>query len=164
MEESRKPTVGWREWIALTDLGVPAIKAKIDTGARSSSLHAFNLHTFERAGATWVRFEIHPLQRSAKKAVLAEVPVLEFRGVRSSTGHLTRRPVIRIHIELGGASWPIDLTLAPRDEMGFRMLLGREAVRGRFLVDPARSFRQSNRKAHRSSVKKSPSKKKRPSE
>jgi hypothetical protein len=143
MAASRKPAklvVGWREWIALPGLGVAAIKAKIDTGARSSSLHAFDINEFERDGAPWVRFDIHPLQRDAETVVRAEAPVLEYRHVRSSSGHLALRPAIRAEVELNGQRWPIELTLAARDDMGFRMLLGREAVRGRFTVDPGRSF------------------------
>lgn len=132
--------VGWREWVSLPELGVLAIKAKIDTGARSSSLHAFNMETFRRRGALWVRFEIHPQQRTTNRTVRTEARVLEQRSVRSSNGHLSDRPVIVTPITLHGQTWEIELTLANRDEMGFRMLLGRQALRGRMLVDPARSF------------------------
>ena len=135
-----KLIVGWREWIALPSLGIPAIKVKLDTGARSSSLHAFDVESFERDGAAWVRFVVHPLQRDSETTLRAEAPVLEFRHVRSSSGHTTLRPVIRTEVELQGQRWPIDVTLAARDEMGFRMLLGREAVRRRFVVDPGRSY------------------------
>lgn len=134
------PIIGWREWIALPDLGVNRIKAKIDTGARSSSLHAFDVKTFERDGQSFVRFKVHPIQRSSKETVEVEVPVLEFRKVRSSTGHAHRRPVIVTTVEALGQAWPIEITLANRDAMGFRMLLGREAVRGRMLVDALVSF------------------------
>ena len=133
MTAPRRPSprtiVGWREWIALPELGIAAIKPKIDTGARSSSLHAFNIETFDRDGAAWVRFDVHPLQRNSSVTVRAEAPVLEFRHIRSSSGHQTLRPVIRTDVELGGRRWPVEITLAARDEMGFRMLLGREAVR-----------------------------------
>jgi hypothetical protein len=139
-DNRERQVVGWREWIALPALGIDAIKPKIDTGARSSSLHAFNVETFDRGGQTWVRFDVHPLQRDDKHAVRAEAPVIEYRHVRSSSGHQTLRPVIRTELLLGGRRWKVDLTLAARDEMGFRMLLGREAMRGRFVVDPARSF------------------------
>jgi hypothetical protein len=132
--------VGWREWVALPELGIAAIKPKIDTGARSSSLHAFNVESFDRGGETWVRFDVHPLQRNDKSVVQAEARVLEFRHIRSSSGHQTLRPVIRTELALGERRWSVELTLAARDEMGFRMLLGREAMRGRFVVDPARSF------------------------
>ena len=136
----RRPIIGWREWLSLPELGVDRIKAKVDTGARSSSLHAVNIRVFERAGRQWVRFKILPIQRNSQTHVEAEMPVLEFRPVKSSTGHVTQRPVILAQVELMGNRWPIELTLASRDKMGFRMLLGREAVRGRFLVDANGSY------------------------
>jgi len=132
--------VGWREWVTLPQLGAAEIKAKIDTGARSSSLHAFGVETFRRRGVLWVRFQIHPRQRSLESTIPCEARVLDSRAVRSSSGHLSQRPVIVTEIELHGRRWPIELTLANRDEMGFRMLLGREALRGRLVVDPARSY------------------------
>jgi hypothetical protein len=156
-----KVAVGWREWISLPALGIDAIKVKIDTGARSSSLHAFDIETFERDGAAWVRFLVHPLQRDINTAVQAEAPVLDFRHVRSSSGHITHRPVIRAEIRLDNRIWPIDLTLAPRDEMGFRMLLGREAVRGKFVVDPGRSYMVSESRVSKAPVKKRKKKKRR---
>ena len=116
------------------------MKAKIDTGARSSSLHAFDVEPFRRRGAAWVRFQVHPQQRNSKLAVHTEAAVLEHRTVRSSNGQLSQRPVIITPIELFGESWEIELTLANRDEMGFRMLLGRQALRGRVLIDPSRSY------------------------
>ncbi len=133
-------TIGWREWVALPDVGNVRIKAKVDTGARSSSLHAFNVKVFDRDGVKSVSFEIHPLQRSEKNKIRVELPLLEMRKVKSSGGHETLRPVIETEVELMGQRWPIELTLASRDEMGFRMLLGRQAMRYRFLVDPGRSF------------------------
>lgn len=134
------PVIGWREWLQLPELGVAAIKAKIDTGARSSSLHATRVRLYEVEGEPWVRFDIHPIQRRTRPEVRVEVPVFEFRAVRSSTGEVTRRPVIVTQVALLGRGWPIEITLADRDQMGFRMLLGREAVRRRFLVDAGRSF------------------------
>jgi hypothetical protein len=160
-EPSGRLIVGWREWVALPTLGIAAIKPKIDTGARSSSLHAFNVETFERGGATWVRFDVHPIQREDKTIVRAEARVLEFRHVRSSSGHQTLRPVIRTDLVLGGRRWTVELTLAARDEMGFRMLLGREAMRGRFVVDPARSFLLSKAPGRRGSPGKKTTKRKR---
>ncbi len=135
-----RPTIGWREWVSLPQLAIPAIKAKIDTGARSSSLHAFDVETFHKGRIEWVRFNVHPLQRSIANAVAAEARVLEYRRVRSSNGVACERPVIVTEIELLGERWPIELTLANRDEMGFRMLLGREALRRRLCVDPGRSY------------------------
>ena len=142
---ARKPkpdpiTVGWREWLSLPQLGAEWIKAQVDPGARSSSLHAVGIETEDRAGDTWVRFEIHPWQHSAHDTIAAEAPVLEFRDVKSSSGVVQHRPVIRTLLKLGAIERPIDLTLTRRDEMGFRMLLGREALRGWSLVDPGRSF------------------------
>ena len=143
------PVLGWREWLALPDLGIPHIKAKVDTGARSSSLHAFEIETFDRDGRTFVRFTIHPRQRSVTRSVRVEAEVLDFRTVRSSSGKATRRIVIVTHVALLGRTWPIELTLANRDAMGFRMLLGREAVRGRMLVDPGKSYHNGRPKRKR---------------
>ena len=134
------PVIGWREWVGLPGLGIKTIKAKVDTGARSSSLHAFDLEEFERDGDKWVRFKLHPVQRGNEKIVEAEAKVLEFRSVRSSSGNVAMRPVIVTSVELLGITWPVELTLANRDEMGFRMLLGREAFRRRFLVDAGKSY------------------------
>lgn len=134
------PLIGWREWVALPELGVARIKAKVDTGARSSCVHAWEIEEFSRGGEPWVRFLLHPIQRSINETVQAEARLLEYRPVRSSTGHQTMRPVIVTPVRLLDQTWPIELTLASRDEMGFRMLLGREGVRGRFLVHPGASF------------------------
>ena len=134
------PIIGWREWVGLPDLGIDSIKVKVDSGARSSALHAFGVKIFDRDGATWVRFSVQPVQRSNKRIVEAEAPVLDFRSVKSSSGVAQKRPVIMTSVELLGDRWPVELTLASRDEMGFRMLLGREAFRGRFLVDGAKSY------------------------
>jgi len=141
--------VGWREWVALPELGIPAIKAKIDTGARSSSIHAFDVETFRRRGAQYVRFKVHPFQRDSAATVTAEARVIDQRRVRSSSGHADQRLVIVTELELLGERWPIELTLANRDQMGFRMLLGREAFRGRCLVDAGRSFLGGRRKRRR---------------
>jgi len=143
------PTIGWREWVSLPDLGIEQIKPKIDTGARSSSLHAHQIELFQRKGCQWVRFEVQPVQRRKEPRIVCEAPVLEQRHVKSSSGHTSLRVVIRATVELGGQNWELDLTLASRDQMGFRMLLGREAVRGRFLVDPAKSYLQSHRPKRR---------------
>ncbi|MCA9068817.1 MAG: ATP-dependent zinc protease [Planctomycetaceae bacterium] len=134
------PIIGWREWVGLPDLGIESIKAKVDTGARSSSLHAFDVEKFEQDGLTWVRFQIHPVQRKTKPSLEVEAKVLEYRSVRSSSGKASMRPVIITQLNLLGQSWPVELTLANRDEMGFRMLLGREAFRERFLVDAGKSY------------------------
>lgn len=135
-----RTVIGWREWVGLPSLGVDWVKAKSDTGARSSSLHAFDLEHFERADAPWVRFEIHPWQRSKADAVVAEAPLADERHVKSSSGTMQHRPVIRTALALGSRAVEVDLTLTRRDEMGFRMLLGREAMRGRVVVDPGASY------------------------
>jgi hypothetical protein len=143
------PVIGWREWVGLPELGIKTIKAKVDSGARSSSLHAIDLQTFKRDGVQWVRFKVHPIQRSRDKAIVAEAVILEFRSVRSSSGIAKMRPVIVTDVALLGTTWPVELTLTSRDKMGFRMLLGREAFRGRFLVDGGKSYyggRQKRRK------------------
>lgn len=139
--EPALPVIGWREWVALPDFGIKHIKVKVDTGARSSSLHAFDLRKFERDGEEWVRFQVHPVQRKKIRTVEVEAQVLEHRSVRSSSGKASMRPVIVTQVRLLGITWPVELTLASRDEMGFRMLLGREAFRRRFLVDAGKSFR-----------------------
>lgn len=139
-ETSPLPSIGWREWVGLPDFGVKSIKAKVDTGARSSSLHAFNIEDFQKDGADWVRFWVHPVQRNTNREFMAESPVLAYRSVRSSSGEASVRPVILANVKLLGQCWPVELTLAARDEMSFRMLLGREAFRRRFLVDAGRSY------------------------
>lgn len=140
-----KPVIGWREWVALPGLGVRAIKVKVDTGARSSALHAFEVERFRRRGEEWVRFAIHPVQRAHAPVVRAQARLLDERRVRNSGGVQELRPVIETDVVLGDARWPIELTLTSRDEMGFRMLLGRAAVRTRFLVNPGRSYLASRR-------------------
>jgi len=142
---SSKPVIGWREWVRFPDLGVDAIKAKVDTGARTSSLHAFNLKVFRKDGMDYVRFVIHPEQDSAHPAIPAELPLLARRKVKDSGGKTELRPVVEATVELMGVRWPIELTLTRRDAMGFRMLLGRQAIRRRFVVDPGASFQAGKR-------------------
>lgn len=137
--------VGWREQISLPELGILDVKAKIDTGARSSALHALEIKTFEQDGRMMVRFKVHPYQHDPHRTLIAVAALLDQRQVRNSGGQSQVRPVIQTTVELGGKAFPIELTLTNRDVMGFRMLLGRQAVRGRFLVDAARSFLQSRR-------------------
>lgn len=134
------PTIGWREWVALPGLDIPWIKAKVDTGARSSSLHAYDIRHFERRGERWVRFKVHPAQKNHRILVEAEAPVVDQRTVKSSSGQQSLRWVVSTDVEVLGTRWPIELTLTRRDTMGFRMLLGRQAIRGHFLVDPGHSF------------------------
>ena len=140
------PALGWREWVGLPDLAVDRIKAKVDTGARSSALHAYNMHIYYRAGTPHVSFDVHPIQRDVGTSIAARAEVVAIRSVRSSSGQVELRPVISTHVAVGEHVWPIELTLTNRDEMGFRMLLGRQAIRGRFLVDGGRSYLQSRRR------------------
>jgi hypothetical protein len=132
--------IGWREWVALPDLRVSAIKAKIDTGARTSALHAFRIEPFRRTGALWLRFELHPIQRSEAMKVTCEARAVDERMVRNSGGGVERRHIIRTLLKIGEAVWPIELALTNRDQMGFRMLLGRTALEGRALIEPGRSY------------------------
>jgi hypothetical protein len=134
------PTIGWREWLALPELGIRRIKAKVDTGARSSALHAYDMEYFTDRGGRWVRFKVHPVQRNSRIVRACQAQVVDMRNVTSSGGHTTLRPVIITDVELQEQRWKVEITLIARDEMGFRMLLGRQAVRDHFLVDPGRSF------------------------
>lgn len=135
-----KQHLGWREWLALPDLGIDCIKAKVDTGARTSALHAFRVEPFSRNGEDWVRFGMHPLQYDPDVVVDCEARVLDRREVRDSGGHTEMRYVIRSTIVIGDAKVDAEITLTDRESMKFRMLLGRTAMRGSYLVDPARSY------------------------
>lgn len=134
-------TIGWREWIALPELGIPSIKAKIDTGARTSALHAFSVKTYHADdGTERVRFGMHPRQDDTDTVVYCDAPVKDHRIVRDSGGHETERVVIETRLVLGGEEFVAEATLTERDNMLFRMLLGRTAMHRRFVVDPSRSF------------------------
>jgi len=149
--------IGWREWVALPGLAVRRTKAKIDTGARTSSLHAFGIEPFVRGESElWVRFTVAPLQRKTTKLVSCEERVIDQRWVKNTGGKPELRFVISTIIELAGITWPVEISLARRDTMGFRMLLGREAIRGRFVVDPGRSFLVSKRLKKKHPTKKLP--------
>ena len=135
-----KSIIGWREWCALPALNLPAVLAKVDTGAKTSSLHAFQVHPFDRDGKEWVQFTVHPIQRHRHPEILAEAPVLEQRTVTSSNGESEQRFVIVTTMVLGHIRFDTELTLSNRDEMGFRMLIGRQSLAKRFVVDSALSF------------------------
>jgi hypothetical protein len=134
--------IGWREMLALPQLGIEKIKAKIDTGARTSALHAFDLDYFTREDQEMVKFKVHPYQKDSHTTISAEAKLLEHRTVTNSGGYGQFRPVIKTQVQLGSYQWEIELTLTNRDVMGFRMLLGRQAVKKRFLVDSSKSFLQ----------------------
>lgn len=133
---------GWREWVALPSAGVPWIKAKLDTGARTSSVHAFDIEPLPAGpdGVERVRFRLHPWQKSAADIVTVECPVHDRRLVRSSSGHAEERIVVLMEVTLIGRTITAEMTLSNRDAMGFRMLIGRQALRQGFVVDPRRSF------------------------
>ncbi len=131
---------GWREWVGLPGASVPWIKAKLDTGARTSSLHAFDIEVVGDGHDERVRFWLRPWQESADDSVQVECPIHDRRTVRSSSGHTEERIVVMLEIAMLGQVFPAEVTLTNRDAMGFRMLIGRQALRRRFVVDPARSF------------------------
>jgi hypothetical protein len=141
--------IGWREWVGLPELNVASIKAKIDTGARTSALHAWKIEPFRRRGGLWLRFELHPTQRTHANRVACEARAVDERPVRNSGGQVERRYVIETLLRLGSLSWTIELTLADRDQMGFRMLLGRTALKDKILIDPGRSYLTSHDKSPR---------------
>lgn len=145
-KKAKKQTIiGWREWVSFPDLGVERIKAKIDTGARTSSIHAFQVHEFSDRGAPHVEFVVHPRQRRRQPEIICHAPIIDKRLITSSTGDRQERCVILTPVLFGDTIWPIELTLANRDVMGFRLLIGRQALRGRFLIDPGTSFRLNRR-------------------
>jgi hypothetical protein len=132
--------LGWREWVSFPEHGVPWIKAKVDTGARTSAIHARNLVRFTRGGKQWVRFTVSPWQRSSNDSVEIETVLHDERWVRSSTGQEEHRPVVLLPVAIAGELRTVELTLSHRPQMGFRMLLGRQALRGSYQVDPSRSY------------------------
>ena len=140
-KKERLPVMGWREWVSLPELGVAKIKAKVDTGAATSAMHIshFRMLNSKKKDSAKVEFRIHPVQGKSHPAIIARAHLVEHRHVRSSVGHLTERPVIHTTLKVGENSWPIELTLVNRDIMSFRMLIGREAIKRRYLVNPGRS-------------------------
>lgn len=141
MDEYYSSTLtGWREWVSLPGIGVPWIKAKIDTGAQTSALHAGNITVFERDGAEWVRFTVQPWQEGALDEVEVALPIHDRRTVRSSSGHTQDRLVVVMELGLCGRVVPVEVTLTDREEMVFRMLIGREALKQGYVVDSGASY------------------------
>lgn len=136
-KSTSKKIIGSEEWCSFPELGIPAIKARVDSGAKTSSIHAFNIQPFRRSGQTWVSFEIHPIQNNRRTVIRCERPVIDKRVIKSSSGLSETRYVVNAHLKLGKELWEVELTLANRDSMGFRMLLGREAMQNRLIVDPS---------------------------
>ncbi len=145
--QKQKLIAGWREWAQLHELGVEMIKVKIDTGAKTSSLHAFELSTFTYMGTDCVQFEVHPLQDNDRITHTCISPIIDYRWITSSTGHSQKRFIIHTTLTMGEFSSVVEISLANRDEMGFRMLVGRNALKKNILVDPTHSFLLSH-KAH----------------
>ena len=135
-----KIIIGSEEWCSFPSLGIPAIKARVDSGAKTSSMHAFDIRTLKREGQSWVSFEVHPLQQNRKTTVRCEAPISDRRVVKSSSGDTEKRYVIKVPLKMGESLFEIEVTLTNRDSMGYRMLLGREAMQHRMLVDPSASF------------------------
>ncbi len=133
-------TLGWREWVGLPDLGIRQIKAKVDTGARTSALHAFELRPYLENGRERVEFSIHPLQKDSDTVITCTADIVDQRVVTDSGGHKEERYVIQTTLALGRDTWPIEMTLTGRDDMSFRMLLGRTAIKNRAVVDSGRSY------------------------
>ncbi|KGO80729.1 30S ribosomal protein S6 modification protein RimK [Flavobacterium beibuense F44-8] len=135
-----KVIVGSEEWCSFPALGIPAIKARVDSGAKTSALHAININPFLKDGDNWVKFDINPIQNNTKTVIHCEAPLIDKRIVKSSSGYREKRYVIKASLQVGDTMWEIEVTLTNRDSMGFRMLLGREAMSGRLLVDPEQKY------------------------
>ena len=140
MTVKTKTILGWREWVSLPEFGIERIKAKVDTGARTSALHAFNLRLFDDSGQRMVHFKIHPIQRKNDVVVECIARVKDERIITDSGGHKEQRIVIETPVKIGDHIRQVEVTLTDRDNMLFRMLLGRTAIRPHFLVDPNKSF------------------------
>lgn len=139
-KKEEKLKVGWREWISLPELQIQSIKAKFDTGARTSVLHTYFIEPLLNSDRPQVRFGVHPLQRTEKKEVVCTADVIDRRRIVDSGGHPEMRYIIRTAVLIGGKNWPIDLSLTNREQMRFRLLIGRSAISGKLVIDPQRSF------------------------
>ncbi|MGZ8190173.1 MAG: ATP-dependent zinc protease family protein [Methylococcaceae bacterium] len=143
---SQKPILGWREWVALPELNLGHIKAKIDTGARSSALHAYVIDPYRKGGQRWIMFAIHPVQRHCDVSIECHAPIKDRRLVSDSGGHKQHRYVIETQLILGRSEITAEVTLTNRDSMLFRMLIGRTAMNSRFIIDPSASYLQGRPK------------------
>ena len=135
-----KMIIGSEEWCQISQLGIPAVKARVDSGAKTSVLHAFNIQPFKRGTTPWVSFDVHPLQNNRSVFLRCEAPIIDRRMVKNTSCASEKRYVIKVPIRMKDQVWDIELTLTNRDSMGYRMLLGREAMNGKILVDPSASF------------------------
>ena len=149
-----KPIIGWREWISIPEMHIREIKVKVDSGARTSAIHAEDIEIVKKRGKHYVNFKVFPLQRDKTHFAKVTLPMIEERWVKSSVGHQTLRPVVKVEVKMGEFTFPIELTLVNRDIMGFRMLLGREAIKNRFLLDTGHSFLQGKKKKKLAKTKK----------
>ncbi len=147
MNQSDKPIIGTEEWCAFPELKIPAVKARVDSGAKTSALHAFHIQAVKKDGQQWVRFLVHPLQNNRKTIVQCEAPVVGRRLIKSSSGTTEKRFVISTPISINREQFEVELTLTNRDSMGYRMLLGREALNNRMIVDSALHFNFGERSA-----------------
>lgn len=140
VSETPKLVAGWREWAELPELRVERIKVKVDTGARTSSLHAFEITPFTHGGVDWLEFDVHPIQDNELVRLTCRCPIVDYRWITSSSGHSQKRFIIQTTLKIGEFSSLVEISLANRDEMGFRMLVGRNALKKQVLVDPSHSF------------------------
>lgn len=141
-----KNLVGWREWIGLPEIGIPVMQCKVDTGAKTSALHAFKVDSFDRNGQLWVRFSVHIDETDLSKIQVCEAKVIDKRSVTDSGGNISQRFFIETLLEIGESHYPIQVSLTDRDTMKFNMLLGRTALRkGHFIVDPSKSYLQGKK-------------------
>lgn len=140
-DKHKKLLIGRNAWCLLPNLALPLIKAKIDTGAKTSALHAFNINLIKRHKKTYVAFDIHPEQKNNRLVKHCAAPLVDKRRIMSSSGHIEHRYVIQTLLVMGDQSWPIEITLSNRDPLRYRLLLGREALRKRVVIDPNLSCR-----------------------
>ena len=142
MTQTSLPILGWREWVGLPELNIAHIKAKIDTGARSSALHAYTIEPYRKGGQRWVMFAIHPRQKNTDLSIECHAQIKDRRLVSDSGGHKQRRYVIETQLMLGPSIITTEMTLTNRDSMLFRLLIGRTTMNHRFIIDPGASYLQ----------------------